>query len=417
MRNIQVTGMDVTDIDKLTMIQAITDGEISYGKYNKFAERALAKYEEQDYAFLVNSGSSANLLAFMAFTSPLMHDRWRIQPGDEIITVATAFPTTITPIILAGCVPVFIDINEWYNIDVTMLEKAYSLRTKGVFIAHTLGIPYDIDAVQEFCRKHDLFLISDCCDALGSVYKDVKVTNRKFADIVTNSFYPAHHITAGEGGAVLTSDPLIAKIIQSLRDWGRSCQCDPGSDNKCGHRFDGQFGFLPEGYDHKYVYSHLGFNLKMTSPQAALLYSQLKRIDEYTDRRIRNFDTLHEELHPWAFPYRLYDGTWTDFEAYPDSGTIPSWFGYPIVLPIYVDRKKLMMKLNSQGIATRLLFSGNILRQPAWQSEYEYRVMGNLDMSDYITEHMFWIGCWHGLTEEDVLYEREVVKQAIMDAL
>lgn len=417
MRNIRVTGMEITDVDKLMMIQAITDGEISYGKYNKFAETALAKYEEQAFAFLVNSGSSANLLAFMAFTSPLMYPEYRIRPGDEIITVATAFPTTITPIILAGCVPVFIDINEWFNIDVDMLEKAYSPKTKGIFIAHTLGIPYDIDAVQDFCKRHNLFLISDCCDALGSIYKDTKVTNKKFAQVVTNSFYPAHHITAGEGGAVLTSDPLIAKIIQSLRDWGRSCACDPGKDNKCGRRFDGQFGTLPDGYDHKYVYSHLGFNLKMTNPQAALLFSQLKRIDEYTDRRIRNFDTLHEELYPWAFPYKLYDGTWTDCEAYPDSGTIPSWFGYPITLPKHIDRKKIMTKLNSQGVATRLLFSGNILRQPAWQPEYEYRIVGDLAMSNYITEHMFWIGCWHGLTDEDILYEREVVKQAITEAL
>jgi len=409
--------MEITDIDKLTMIQAITDGEISYGKYNKFAERALAKYEEQDYAFLVNSGSSANLLAFMAFTSPLMYSKYRLSPGDEIITVATAFPTTITPIILAKCIPVFIDINEWYNIDVTMLEKARSNRTKGVFIAHTLGIPYDIDVVQEFCHKYNLFLISDCCDALGSIYKDIKVTNKKFADVVTNSFYPAHHCTSGEGGAVLTSDPLIAKIVQSLRDWGRSCQCDPGTDNKCGHRFERQFGELPEGYDHKYVYSHLGFNLKMANPQAALLHSQLKRIDEYTDRRIRNFDTLHEYLYPWTFPYKLYDGICTDFEAYPDEGTIPSWFGYPIFLPKQVDRRNIINKLNAQGIATRFLFSGNILRQPAWQPEYKYRIIGNLDMSNYITEHMFWIGCWHGLTEEDILYEREVVKQVITDAL
>jgi CDP-6-deoxy-D-xylo-4-hexulose-3-dehydrase len=417
MRNIRVTGMDITDVDKLTMIQAITDGEVCYGKYNKFAERALAKYEEQDYAFLVNSGSSANLLAFMAFTSPLMHPKWRLSPGDEIITVATAFPTTITPIVLAGCVPVFVDINEWYNIDAEMLEKAYSSKTKGVFLAHTLGIPYDIDAVQAFCHKYGLFLISDCCDALGSVYKDVKVTNRKYADVVTNSSYAAHHICSGEGGAVLTSDPLIAKIIQSLRDWGRGCLCDPGTDNKCGRRFEGQFGELPEGYDHKYVYSHLGFNLKMTNPQAALLYSQLKRIDEYTDKRIRNFDTLHEELHPWAFPYKLYDGVCTDFEAYPEEGTLPSWFGYPITLPKHIDRKKMMMDLNSKGIGTRLLFSGNILRQPAWRPEYAHRIVGNLDMSNYITEHMFWIGCWHGLTEEDILYEREVVKQVIMNAL
>jgi len=412
MKRIQVTGMDVTGEDKRVMIDAILDGEISYGKYNKLAEKALAEYEGQDYAFLVNSGSSANLLAFMAFTSPAMYPSWRVSPGDEIITVAAAFPTTVAPIVQAGCIPVFVDIDERYNIRVDMLEAAWSKKTKGVFLAHTLGNPYDIDAVVRFCRENNLFLISDCCDALGSTYKGKMVTNKGFAHVFTNSFYPAHHITAGEGGAVLTSDPVIAAIVQSLRDWGRSCSCDPGKDNKCGKRFEGQHGELPEGYDHKYVYSHLGYNLKMTNPQAALLYSQLQRVDQYKKIRVRNFDLLHESLHLWAFPWVLIDGVYLTYDAYTSHDTIPSWFGYPILLPSHVDRRKVVQRINASGVDTRLLFSGNITRQPL--PYYPYRIVGNLEMTDRILNNFLWIGCWHGLSEENILFERDVVRDIIL---
>jgi CDP-6-deoxy-D-xylo-4-hexulose-3-dehydrase len=303
-------------------------------------------------------------------------------------------------------------VDEWYNIRVDMLETALSKKTKGVFLAHTLGNPYDIDSVVQFCTKHNLFLISDCCDALGSTYKGKMITSKGFAQAFTNSFYPAHHITSGEGGAVLTSDPVIATIIQSLRDWGRSCSCDPGKDNKCGKRFDGQYGDLPEGYDHKYVYSHLGYNLKMANPQAALLYSQLQRADQYKEIRVRNFDLLHELLHPWAFPWILVDGTYLTYDAYISSDTIPSWFGYPIMLPSRVDRKKVVQKINSSGISTRLLFSGNLIKQPI--PPYPYRIVGNLEMTNRIMNNFLWIGCWHGLSDEDILFEREVVRDIIL---
>lgn len=404
--------MVLPDEDLKLMGEVVLEGQISYGKYNKLTEQALAKYEGQDYAFLVNSGSSANLLAFMAFTSSRMYPSWRVLPGDEIITVAASFPTTVAPIVQYGAIPVFVDIDERYGIRTNMLEKAWSKKTKGVFIAHTLGIPYDIDKVQDFCKAYNLFLISDCCDAFGSVYKGRLVSSKGLSNIVTNSFYPAHHITSGEGGAVLTSDPLIASIVQSLRDWGRSCECDPGKDNKCGKRFEGQFGELPEGYDHKYVYNHLGYNMKMTNPQAALLYSQLKHADLFKKTRIRNFDLLHETLHQWAFPYHLIDGVYITYDAYtPDS--VPSWFGYPILLPSHVNRNSVVRKINAKGVDTRLLFSGNILKQPI--ERYPHRVVGDLQMTERVLRDFLWIGCWHGLSEEEILREREIVRDVILE--
>ena len=409
---IQVTGMVITDEDKLMMIDAITSGEVSFGKYNHLAEKALAKYEGKKHALLVNSGSSANLLALMAIKE---YNKNRPQYG-EVITLAASFPTTIAPIVQAGFTPVFVDIDETYNIDVTQLKRALSSKTIGVMIAHTLGIPFDIDTVIKFCDDNHLFLIADCCDALGSMYKGKKVTS--FNYIVTNSFYPAHHITSGEGGAVLcdggAGDEYI-DIVHSLRDWGRACKCDPGKDNACGKRFEGKFGELPEGYDHKYVYNHFGYNLKMTNVQAALLYSQLKRVDEYRNIRRENFNIIFDHLSQWTFPIILKDGTWTDYSSDVFGYSEPSWFGYPICLPDNVDRDRVVRELNSKGIMTRLLFAGNITKQPLGM--FNYRMIGNLPMTNRIMNQMFWIGCWHGLSHADVEYEATTTYNVIKGAL
>lgn len=409
---IQASGMVITREDKDAMIDAINAGEVSYGKYNKLAESALELYEGRTKAFLVNSGSSANLLALMAFTSRFMHKDRRLHPGDEVITTATAFPTTIAPIVQAGTVPVFVDIDETYNIDIMQLKHALSSKTKGVMIAHTLGIPFDINKVEKFCNEHGLFLIADCCDALGSKYKGEQVT--RYGDVVTNSFYPAHHITSGEGGAVLTDDPFIASILQSLRDWGRDCICDPGKNNACGKRYEGKFGTLPDGYDHKYVYSHLGYNLKMTNVQAALLWSQLKRIDEYSAIRKRNFNLLFDILYPYAFPYFLKDGTWTDYYVKATHNSEPSWFGFPIYLPKCANRQRILKSLSFQGIDTRLLFAGNILDQPI--TPFEHRiVLGGLSMTNEVRDRFFWIGCWHGLDEKTIDFLGKAVYDTIAE--
>ena len=409
---IQASGMVITGEDREAMIDAMYDS-VSYGKYNRLAEEALAKYEGQKKALLCNSGSSANLLALMAFTSRDMHSQYRLRCGDEIITTATAFPTTVAPIVQAGCVPVFVDINENYNIDVWKLQKAFSDKTKGIMIAHTLGIPFNVDEVIDFCVDNGLFLIADCCDALGSTYKGHQVT--EYGMVVTNSFYPAHHITSGEGGAVLANDPIILGILQSLRDWGRACKCDPGKNNACGKRFDGQFGTLPEGYDHKYVYSHLGYNLKMTNVQAALLWSQLKRIDEYRDIRRINFRVMFSILYEYAFPYHFRDGVWIDYSILAERYSEPSWFGFPVYLPKKVNRKRVLTKLSESGIDTRLLFAGNILDQPI--QSFEYRIAGKLDLTNEVRDRMFWIGCWHGLNGETAQKSAELVYAVIQEEL
>jgi len=409
MKTIPVSGMVITDKDKETMIYAISSGEISYGSYNRLASGRLATYDKLNFCHLVNSGSSANLLAMMAFTSKNMPKEYRVKKGDEIITVAASFPTTVAPIIQAGCVPVFVDIDDSYNIDVGQIYKAITPKTKGIFIAHTLGIPFDVVEIENICRKLGLFLIADNCDSLGTTCNNKPIS--VWGDVITHSFYPAHHITSGEGGAVLTNNIRIAKIIQSMRDWGRDCQCEPGHDNYCGHRFEGQYGELPANYDHKYVYSELGYNLKMTNIQAALLYSQLDNIVEWTEIRKSNFAILDEYLHEYSFPYILKDGIYTDYS--PSYKGIPSWFGYPICLPTRMNRSRVIEKLNKQGVQTRLLFAGNILKQPMWR--YKHRTIGDLPMTNRIMEQMFWIGCWHGLSEEDMLYSRDVVFNAIKE--
>src|SRR4051794_13803398 len=340
-------------------------------------------------ALLVNSGSSANLLALTALTSPRLRDR-RLRPGDEVITVAAGFPTTVNPIIQNGMVPVFVDVTlPTYDIDVEAMEAAVSGRTRAVVIAHTLGNPFDLGAVVDFCRRHGLMLVEDCCDALGATYHGKPVGT--FGDLATLSFYPAHQITTGEGGAVLMNRGIMKLIVESIRDWGRDCWCDPGCDNTCGKRFNQQFGSLPHGYDHKYVYSHLGYNLKATDMQAAVGAAQLDRLPDFVAKRAANHAYLSEAFADLGDTLVLPEAT---------PGAEPSWFGFAITVrpDAPYGKRDLVGHLESNGIATRQLFAGNLLRQPAYQG-VEHRVVGSLDVTDLIATNTFWIGCWPGLTE------------------
>lgn len=349
------------------------------------------------YCSLVNSGSSANLLAFMALTSPLLGER-AIKRGDEVITVAAGFPTTISPIIQYGAVPVFLDVTiPGYNIDVTLLEKALSDKTKAVMLAHTLGNPFDLKYLKDFCDKNGLWLIEDNCDALGSKYTidgEEKYTGT-IGDIGTSSFYPPHHMTMGEGGAVYTDNPLLHKIVRSFRDWGRDCSCESGQDNKCGHRYDGQYGELPKGYDHKYVYSHFGYNLKATDMQAAIGCAQLKKIDYFAERRRHNYDVLFEGLKDCQDKLIL---------PTPIENSKPSWFGFIVTCVNQDDRNKIVQHLESKGIQTRMLFAGNIIKQPCFDIIREdkdvYRVVGELDNTERIMNSSLWIGVYPGMTDE-----------------
>ncbi|MBS0208548.1 MAG: lipopolysaccharide biosynthesis protein RfbH [Planctomycetes bacterium] len=385
---IPVTGK-VFDADDL---QALVDSSLDFwlttGRYARQFEREFAKFCEVRYALLTNSGSSANLLAISALTSPQLGDR-RLQPGDEVITVATGFPTTVNPIIQNQLVPVFLDVEiPSYNIDVTRLEEAITDRTKAIMIAHTLGNPFNLDAVTTIAKKHQLWLVEDMCDAVGSRYHDRSVGS--FGHLATVSFYPAHHLTMGEGGAVLTSSPILKKLVESFRDWGRDCWCDPGQDNTCGKRFDQQLGELPQGYDHKYTYSHIGYNLKLTDMQAAIGVSQLRKLPEFIRQRRDNFDYLHAALAGLEQHLILPEAT-------PNSA--PSWFGFPITLreSSPLSRNELIHALESQKIGTRLLFGGNLLRQPAY-SNIAHRVIGSLDNADRIMNDTFWIGLYPGLS-------------------
>jgi len=363
---------------------------LTSGKYTQLFESGLAKFLGARYCSFVNSGSSANLLAFMSLTSPLLKER-RIMPGDEVITVAACFPTTVAPIVQYGAVPVFIDITlPQYNMNVDALEGALSKKTKAVMAAHTLGNPFDLAAVLRFCRKNNLWLIEDNCDALGTeVSIDGKwVKSGSVGDIGTSSFYPPHHITTGEGGAVYTSNPLLHKIIRSLRDWGRDCTCLPGQDNRCGRRFDGQFGTLPRGYDHKYVYSHFGYNLKATDMQAAIGVAQLEKLPGFILRRRENFDKLTELLSPYSDRLILP-------QPCPDSR--PSWFGFLITCAPGVDRNAVTAQLEADGVQTRTLFAGNILRHPCAEG-VRCRVFGGLDNTDTVLRQSFWVGVYPGLT-------------------
>jgi len=372
-----------------SMTEAVLDGWLTTGRFNEAFEKRLAKYLGRRCVLTTNSGSSANLLAFSALTSPRLGDR-AIKPGDEVIGVAAGFPTTVNPILQFGAVPVFVDVEMGtYNIDPALIEAAIGPKTKAIMLAHTLGNPFDLGVVRALCDKYGLWLIEDCCDALGSTYQGRMVGG--FGDIGTLSFYPAHHITMGEGGAVFTDSPLLKRIIESYRDWGRDCYCAPGEDNTCSKRFCWQMGDLPQGYDHKYTYSHLGYNLKITDMQAACALAQMDRVDDFVAARKRNFAWLSDRLAGSADKLILPQAT-------RDSD--PSWFGYPITLRdgCGINRVELVRYLDEQGVGTRLLFAGNLTRQPYMQG-LNYRVSGELPVTDKIMNDTFWIGLWPGLSD------------------
>lgn len=383
---------------------------LTSGRYVKQFEADLAKYLGVKYVSVVNSGSSANLLAFMTLTSPLLGER-RIRRGDEVITVAAGFPTTVSPIVNYGAVPVFVDVTiPQYNIDVTKLEAALSDKTKAVMIAHTLGNPFDLKAVKDFCDKHNLWLVEDNCDALGSLYTidgEKKFTG-SVGDLGTSSFYPPHHMTMGQGGAVYTSNPLLNKIARSMRDWGRDCVCASGEDNHCGHRFDGQYGELPKGYDHKYVYSHFGLNLNITDMQAAVGCAQLKKFPSFVERRRHNFDYLKNGLKDIEDKLILPE---------PCANSNPSWFGFLMTCREGVDRKKVVPYIESKGVQTRMLFAGNLIKHPCFNEMREtgegYRVVGSLENTDRIMNDTFWIGVYPGMTDEKLDYMIKVIHEAV----
>jgi CDP-6-deoxy-D-xylo-4-hexulose-3-dehydrase len=385
---VPVSGKVFDAEDVQHAVDASLDFWLTAGRFADEFERKFAETMDQRYCLLVNSGSSANLLAVAALTSPKLGDD-RLQPGDEVITVAAGFPTTVNPIIQHGMVPVFVDVDiPTYNIDVSRLEEALSKKTRAVMIAHTLGNPFDLAVVSEFAKKHDLWLIEDCCDAVGAEFAGRKVGT--FGDIATVSFYPAHHLTMGEGGAVLTSSPKLKKLLESFRDWGRDCWCPPGVDNTCGKRFCWQLGNLPEGYDHKYTYSHIGYNLKLSDMQAAVGVSQLKKLPEFIRKRRENFAYLSERLSEQSEYLELPKAT---------PGSDPSWFGYPITIKSGspISRFEMTRLLESRKIGTRLLFAGNLLRQPAYRG-VRHRVVGSLANTDRIMNDTFWIGVFPGLT-------------------
>ena len=396
---VPVSGKVIDAADISSVVESALDGWFTTGRFAKDFERKLARFVGVRGASLVNSGSSANLLALAALTSPKLGDR-RLKPGDEVITVAAGFPTTVNPIIQNRLVPVFVDVTlPSYEIDVTQLEAARSTKTRAIMIAHTLGNVFDLDAVTAFARKYDLWLIEDCCDALGSTWKGRHVGT--FGDVATVSFYPAHHITLGEGGAVLTDKPNLQLLIESFRDWGRDCWCEPGKDNTCGKRFDWQLGSLPCGYDHKYTYSHIGYNLKATDMQAALGASQITKLPEFVKRRKENFRHLFRALQPLEDVLVLPEAT---------PGADPSWFGFPIGVreTAPFNRQDLVRTLEARKIGTRLLFAGNLLRQPAYES-CEHRVVGELKNTDFAMNNVFWIGVYPGLTNEMLDHVAETV--------
>lgn len=385
---VPVSGKVIDSSDVSAVVDSALDAWFTTGRFGEAFERDLARFVGVRSASLVNSGSSANLIALSALTSPKLGDR-RLKAGDEVITVAAGFPTTVNPIFQNRLVPVFVDVTvPGYEIDVRQLEAARSDRTGAVFLAHTLGNVFDLDAVVAFTRKHNLWLIEDCCDALGSTYNGRNVGT--FGDIATLSFYPAHHITTGEGGAVLTDKPGLQVLIESFRDWGRDCWCEPGRDNTCGKRFDWQLGSLPCGYDHKYIYSHIGYNLKATDMQAALGASQLSKLPEFIARRKANFQHMKTALAGLEEYLVLPEAT-----AHSD----PSWFGFSIGVreDAPFRREDLTRALEANKIGTRLLFGGNLLRQPAYQ-DCVYRVAGELHNTDYVMNNVFWIGVYPGLT-------------------
>lgn len=398
--------------EMVNLVDSALEFWLTAGRYTKRFEKEFGDYLGVKHVSLVNSGSSANLLAFMALTSPLLKER-RVKRGDEVITVAAGFPTTVNPILQYGAVPVFLDVGiPSCNIDTSLLESALTEKTKAVMLAHTLGNPFDLKTVKDFCDRHGLWLVEDNCDALGSRYKmdGEYLFTGSIGDIGTSSFYPPHHMTMGEGGAVYTSDPLLHRILRSLRDWGRDCWCDPGRDNSCGHRFDGQYGELPRGYDHKYVYSHLGYNLKATDLQAAVGCAQLEKFPSFARRRRENFTFLKKLLQ---------DGGAERSLILPEASenADPSWFGFLMTAKEGTDRGRLVRYIEGKGIQTRMLFAGNLIRHPCFdelRSKGEgYRIVGELTNTDRIMRDSFWVGLYPGMTEEKLSYMAEMILEGL----
>ena len=402
----------VYDSEEMTcLVDCALEFWLTSGRYTDMFEENFTKFLNVKYCSVVNSGSSANLLAFMALTSDELGER-AVKPGDEVITVAAGFPTTVAPIVQFGATPVFVDVTiPKYNIDCDILERALSSKTKAVMLAHTLGNPFNLKKVKAFCNKHKLWLIEDNCDALGSKYcmnKEWQYTGT-IGDIGTSSFYPPHHITMGEGGAVYTNDSLIHKLVRSFRDWGRDCRCPSGRDNFCGRRFEEQYGELPAGYDHKYVYSHFGYNLKATDLQAAIGVAQLKKLPAFIETRRKNFDFLYGRLEYLQDKLIL---------PLAEEDSEPSWFGFPITVRNENERSKLIVYLEKKGIQTRLLFAGNMLKQPCFNAMRKngkgYRVVGNLKNTDMIMNNTFWVGVYPGISAEMLNYITQCIDQSLL---
>jgi CDP-6-deoxy-D-xylo-4-hexulose-3-dehydrase len=385
---IPCAGRVFDDEELVHLVDSSLDFWLTTGRYAEQFEREFAARFGVRHALLVNSGSSANLVALSCLTSPKLADR-RLKPGDEIITVAAGFPTTVNPIVQNNLVPVFVDVDlPTYNIDPSQLEPALSSRTRGIMIAHTLGNPFDLRAVCDFAKQHNLWLIEDCCDAVGATYQGKSVGT--FGDLATVSFYPAHHITMGEGGCVLTNRPRLKTLVESFRDWGRDCWCAPGADNTCGKRFDWQLGNLPDGYDHKYIYSHIGYNLKVTDMQAAIGVAQLAKLDDFIAARRSNFTQLYDGLKELEEFFVLPEAT---------PGSNPSWFGFPVIVreEAPFSRRELINHLNMRKIGTRQIFAGNLLRQPAYEG-VQHRQIGDLANTDIVMNKAFWVGVYPGIT-------------------
>jgi len=401
--HIPYAGRVYDEKELISLVDASLDFWLTTGRYAEQFEKDLADFLGVKYCLLTNSGSSANLLAVSALTSPKLGEK-RLKAGDEVITTACGFPTTLNPIIQNNLVPVFIDVDLGsYNIQAKQIDKAISEKTKAIVIPHTLGNPADLDTIMKIVKKYDLWFIEDNCDALGSRYRGKHTGS--FGHISTCSFYPAHHITMGEGGAVITSDPLLKKIIMSFRDWGRDCWCDPGCDNTCKRRFDWQLGDLPQGYDHKSIYSHIGYNLKATDMQAAVGVEQLKKLPGFIDKRKDNFNVLYQELKKYEDYFILPHAT-----PYSE----PSWFGFPLLVrsDALFSRESIVTYLEEKKIATRMLFGGNLLRQPGYK-EIQYRVVESLKNTDFVMNNLFWIGVYPGLTKDMVEYVEQCFKEFI----